>query len=78
MKFWFLCKVHLKVINMLRRLDYIIRYVNQDAKIMEYESTRSSLGRISNMVIGISTCRGQKSKDEIVWKILKTLAPTYK
>lgn len=43
----------------------------QDAKMIEDESMRSYIGRISEIVVGIKSCQGSKEEDEIVWKILK-------
>ena len=48
----------------------------QDAKMMEDESIRSYIGRISEIVVGIKSCNGSKDEDEIIWKILKNLATT--
>ena len=45
---------------------------------MEDKSIISYFGRIANIIIGIKTCGGEKFEDEIVWKILKTLTPTYR
>ena len=49
----------------------------QDAKMMEDESIRIYIGRISKIVVGIQSCNGSKDEDEIIWKILKTLQPPF-
>ena len=50
----------------------------QDARMMEDESIRSYVGRISEIVAGIISHGGTKSKDEVIWKILKSLTPPFK
>ena len=45
----------------------------QDARMMEDESVRSYIGRISKIVIGIKSYEATKSDDEVIWKILKGL-----
>ena len=50
----------------------------QDAKMMEDESIRSYIGRISENVVGIRSHGGTKLDDEVIWKILKSLAPPFK
>ena len=50
----------------------------QEAKMMEDESIRTYVGRISEIVVGIKGCGGKKEYDEIIWKILKTLTPPFK
>ena len=46
--------------------------------MMEYESIRSYVGRISKIVAGITSNDGKKSDDEVIWKILKFLTPPFK
>ena len=50
----------------------------QDAKMMEDESIRTYIGRISKITIGIRSQGGTKEDDEVIWKILKTLTPPFK
>ena len=50
----------------------------QDARMMEDESIRSYIGRISEIVAGITSLDGMKSDDEVIWKILKILTPPFK
>ena len=50
----------------------------QDAKMMEGESIRSYIGRISKIVVGIKSYNGSKDEDEIVWKILKSFQPSFR
>ena len=50
----------------------------QDAKMMEDESVRSYIGRISKIVVGITSLDGMKSDDEVIWNILKILTPPFK
>ena len=50
----------------------------QKAKMMEDESVTSYFGRISEIVAEIKASDGKKDEDEIAWKILKNLTPTYK
>ena len=50
----------------------------QDAKMMEDESIRSYVGRISEIVPGIQSLGGTKQDDEVIWKILKILTPPFK
>ena len=50
----------------------------QDARMMEDESVRSYVGRISEIVARIRSHGGTKSKDEVIWKILKSLTPPFK
>ena len=46
--------------------------------MMEDESLRSYIGRISKIAAGIKSCNGNKDEYEIIWKILKTLTPPFK
>ena len=50
----------------------------QDAKIMEDESIRTYVGRISKIIVGIRSQGGTKEDDEVIWKILKSLTPLFK
>ena len=50
----------------------------QDARMMEDESVRSYIGRISKIVAGIRSHGGTKLDDEVIWKILKSLTPPFK
>ena len=50
----------------------------QDARMMEDESIRSYVGRISEIVAGITSHDGKKSDDEVIWKILKIMTPPFK
>ena len=53
----------------------------QDApasKMMEDESIRTYVGRISKIFARIKGCRGKKEDDEIIYKILKTLTLPFK
>ena len=50
----------------------------QDAKMMEDESVRSYIGRISKIVAGIRSHGGTKEEDEVIWKILKILITQFK
>ena len=45
---------------------------------MEDKSIRSYDGRISNIVVGFTSHDGNKSDDEVIWKILKILTPPFK
>ena len=49
----------------------------QDGKMMEDESIRSYVGRISEIVPGIQALGGTKQDDEVIWKILKILTPPF-
>ena len=44
----------------------------KDAKMMEDESIRTYIGRISKITIGIISQGGTREDDEVIWKILKT------
>ena len=44
---------------------------------MEDESTRSYIGRILEMVVGIRSHGGTKDDNEVIWKIMKTLTPPF-
>ena len=46
--------------------------------MMEDESVRSYIGRISKIVAGIQSHGGTKEDDEVIWKILKILTPPFK
>ena len=46
--------------------------------MMEDESVRSYVGRISEIVVGIRSHGGTKSDDELIWKIFKILTPPFK
>ena len=46
--------------------------------MMEDESIRLYIGRISKITIGIKAQGGTKEDDEVIWKILKTLTPPFK
>ena len=50
----------------------------QYAKMMEDESIRTYVGRISKITVGIKAQGGTKDDDEVIWKILKTLTPPFK
>ena len=45
----------------------------QDAKMMEDESIRTYIARISEITVGIKAQGGTKDDYEVIWKILKTL-----
>ena len=46
--------------------------------MMEDESVRSYVGRISEIVVGITSHDGKKYNDEVIWKILKSMTPPFK
>ena len=46
--------------------------------MMEDESVRSYVGRISKIVAEITFNDGKKSDDEVIWKILKNLTMPFK
>ena len=46
--------------------------------MMEDESVRSYIGRISKIVVGIISHGGTKLDDEVIWKILNSLTPPFK
>ena len=46
--------------------------------MMEDESVRSYVGRISKIFAGITSHDGKKSDDEVIWKILKSLTWPFK
>ena len=46
--------------------------------MMEDESIRSYIGRISEMVVGIQSHGGTREDDEVIWKILKIMTPRFK
>ena len=46
--------------------------------MLEDESVRSYVGRISKIVVGITSLDGKKSDDEVIWKILKSLTSPFK
>ena len=50
----------------------------QDARMIEDESVRSYIGKISKIVVGIRSHSGTKLDDEVIWKILKILTPPFK
>ena len=50
----------------------------QDARMMEDESVRSYIGRISKIVVRIKSHGVTKLDDEVIWKILKSLTPPFK
>ena len=50
----------------------------QDARIMEDESMRRYIGRISEIVVAIRSHGGTKLDDEVIWKILRSLTPPFK
>ena len=50
----------------------------QDARIMENEFVRSYVGRIFEIVAGITSHDGKKFDEEVIWKILKSLTPPFK
>ena len=50
----------------------------QDAKMMEDESIRNYIGRISIFFAGIKSHDLTREEDEVMWKILKTLTPPFK
>ena len=58
-----------------------IKYLHcefQDNRMMEDESIRCYIGRISNIVARIGSCEGTKSNDEIIWQILKSMRLHFK
>ena len=46
--------------------------------MMEYESVRIYIGRIFEIVVGITYFDVMKSHDEVIWKILKSLTAPFK
>ena len=50
----------------------------QVGKMMEDQSMRSFISRISDTTLGIKSCQGLKDEYEIIWKILKALIPPYR
>ena len=46
--------------------------------MMEDESIRSYIGRMSEIVTGIKSYGGDKIENEVIWKILRTLTPVFK
>ena len=50
----------------------------QDARMMEDESIRRNVGRISEIVARIASHDGKKYNDEVIWKTLKSLIPPFK
>jgi hypothetical protein len=52
--------------------------VFQDAKMMEDESIRTYIGRISEIIASIKAQGETKDDDEVICKILKTLTPLLK
>ena len=50
----------------------------QDAKMIEDESVKTYIGRLSKIVTRIKSLGGKKSNDEVIWKILKNLTPPFK
>ena len=60
----------------LRLQNWICTF--QDAKMMEDESVRNYVGRMSKIVVGIQSHGGTKEDDEVIWKILKSLTPPFK
>ena len=59
------------------RLKNLI-FAFQDARMMEDESVRSYVGRISKIFVGIRSHGGNTLHDEVIWKILKILIPPFK
>ena len=45
----------------------------EDIRMMEDESVRSYIGRMSEIVPGIKSCEGTKIENEVIWKIMRTL-----
>ena len=50
----------------------------QDAKMMEDESIRTYVGRISEITVGIKSQGGSKEDDEVIQKIMRSLTPPFK
>ena len=50
----------------------------QDVKMMEDHSIINHVGRILEIIIGIGSLGGTKQDDEVIWKILKSLTPSFK
>ena len=50
----------------------------EDIRMLEDESIRSYMGRVSEIVTGIKSCGGTKTEHEVIWKILRTLTPVFK
>lgn len=46
--------------------------------MMEDESVRSYISRISEIIARIKAFEGTKYEDEIIWKIMKVLTPPLK
>ena len=46
--------------------------------MMEDESVKSCIGKISKIVVGIKSCNRTKDEDKIIWNILKNLTPPFK
>ena len=60
----------------LRLQSWIFAF--QDAKMMEDESIRTFVGKISKISIGTRSQGETKQDDEVIWKILKSLTPPFK
>lgn len=45
---------------------------------MEDDFVRTYIGRISEITIGIKSQGGTKEYNEVIWKILKNLTPSFK
>ena len=69
----FECDAHSKK---LRLQSWICAF--QDAKMMEDESVRTYISRISKITVGIKAQGGTKEDDEVIWKILKNLTLPFK
>lgn len=50
----------------------------EDIRMLKDESIRSYIGRMSEIVTGIKSCGGKMIENEVIWKILGTLAPLFK
>ena len=50
----------------------------QDTKMMEDESIRTYIGKISKITMGFEAQGGTREEDEVIWKIMKTLTPPFK
>ena len=50
----------------------------QDVKMMEDESIRSYVGKIFEILAGITSHDGNKLDDEVIWKILKSMTLPFK
>ena len=50
----------------------------QDDRMMEDESVKSYVGKISKTIVGITSLDGTKFDDEVIWKIFKSMTLPFK